>query len=201
LFRISLADDRSFQSFPVRSLAQVTLLSPLSKAAQAGRGAFLKSEAFRMLSLLLSTKPDPDSSSDLDKVASRTIYEGGKEVVTAITAALEDDEMRKAKRVRVVLKAMEKFVTNLSPSFKGASKELLNALAKVTKVLGELSKSESGAVQGLCTKLVSEIESKTKELSETAVPKPKAVTEVKAVGDAKSQSQKASKKKKSKKKK
>jgi hypothetical protein len=179
----------------------VTLLSPLSKAAHAGRGAFLKSEAFRMLSLLLSTKPDPDSSSDLDKAASRTIHEGGKEVVATITAALEDDEMRKAKRVRVVLKAMEKFVSNLSPSTKGVSKELLNGLAKVTKVLGEISKSESGAVQGLCTKLVSEIQSKTKDFSETTVPKATPVTEVKATGDSKSQSQKASKKKKNKKKK
>lgn len=154
-----------------------------------------------MLSLLLSTKPDPDSSSDLDKAASRTVHEGGKEVVSAITAALEDDEMRKAKRVRVVLKAMEKFVSYLSPSSKGASKELLTGLAKVTKVLGEISKSESSAIKGLCTKLVSEIEAKTKELSETTVPKPTHVAEANGAGDAKSQSQKSSKKKKSKKKK
>jgi hypothetical protein len=136
---------------------------PLSKAAREARSPFLKCEAFRLLSLLFAAKIDPETS-DSDKVAFSKLHECGEAFVGAVVAAMEDEEMKKTKRVRTVLKTMEKFVSSLSSP---CSPILLTRLGAVKKLLAELKESGGKAIMTTCTKLSDEIGSKIAEL-ETA---------------------------------
>ena len=145
-------------------MAQIVLLVPLSTASHEARSPFLKSECFRLLSLVLAIKPDPQAPSDLDKAAAGKVQEQSKHVVDAINTALEDDEMRKAKRVRSVLKVIEKFVPVLSGS---GSSEVIDGLKKVTTLLNDFStESESKPLQTLCNKLKEEIDGKVTEMEQ-----------------------------------
>jgi hypothetical protein len=174
-------------------LAQATLASPLSKASQEARSPFLKSEAFRLLSLLFATKPDPNGS-DLEKAAAKGIQEVREEFLTSIESALEDVEMRKAKRVRGVLKALEKFVHCLSSP---CSKETLENLEKIQTLIIKLGESESNAVKSACTKLTDEIDTKVSELKAEGADNAK---KRQSIEDPSSETKKSKKKKKKKKK-
>ena len=146
-------------------MAQIVLLVPLSTASHEARSPFLKSECFRLLSLVLAIKPDPQAPSDLDKAAAGKVQEQSKHVVNAIITALEDDEMRKAKRVRSVLKVIEKFVPVLSGS--GISSEVIDGLKKTTKLLMDFStESESKPLQTVCNKLKEEVDEKVTEIEQ-----------------------------------
>jgi hypothetical protein len=142
------------------SLAQATLASPLSKASQEARSPFLKAEAFRLLSILFVTKPDTEAS-EWGKAAAKGLEEVRDDFLTSMEAALQDVEMRKAKRVRVVLKALEKFVAGLSSPCSGGS---LSKLDNVKSLLEKLGESDSQAVQASCAKLMGEIDTKASEL-------------------------------------
>ena len=145
-------------------MAQIVLLVPLSTASHEARSPFLKSECFRLLSLVLAIKPDPQAPSDLDKAAAGKVQEQSKHVIDAIITALEDDEMRKAKRVRSVLKVIEKFVPVLSGS---GSSEVIDGLKKTTTLLNDFStESESKPLQTLCNKLKEEIDGKVTEMEQ-----------------------------------
>ena len=174
------------------SLAQATLASPLCKATQEARSPFLKCEAFRLLSMLFSSKPDSDGT-ELEKAAAKGIEDAQEEFLDSVEAALHDAELRKAKRVRSVLKALEKFLHCLSPP---GSPELMGALSKVNASVVKLGESDSNAVKAACTKLTEEIDAKVSELKEAA-PTPSSKPEV---TEQPSSTSKKSKKKKKKKK-
>jgi hypothetical protein len=181
----------TFCLFNANSLAQATLISPLATAAKEARSPFLKSEAFRLLSVLLSSKPDPNASA-LEKAASSNLHSAAEELMGAIECSLKDDEMKKTKRVRVVLKAAEKVVSSLaSPCSPG----VLSRIGVMKTLLQQLEGSESNAIKNICTKLLSDIDKKQEELS--AMKEQQATPSTTTLG---SESKKSKKKKKNKKK-
>ena len=90
-------------------MAQATLLESLATAARDARSPFLKVEAFRMLSLLFSGSSEKDASG-MNELAQKSISDSQQSILEAMNMALDDEEMSKPKRVRTVLKALEKFL-------------------------------------------------------------------------------------------
>jgi len=136
----------------IPGLSQRLLLEPLCKASREARSPFLKSESFRLLTLLFSKKSiEMKAEDNPDQV--HVIF------LAAVEAALKDEEMRKTKRVRVVLKALEKFTAGLSP----LSPESRAKLATIWGLLVKFGEGESEGVSAICTKLVGEIEGKMAE--------------------------------------
>jgi hypothetical protein len=124
----------------------------------------LKSEAFRLLSLLFAIKTDTGASA-LEEAAATSLTSVREPYLAAIQNALQDEEMLKAKRVRVVLKGLEKFVSCLSAP---CSTEALTSLESVKNQVFALGDSGKYAanVQAAITKLVGEMDSKASELKE-----------------------------------
>ena len=145
---------------------------------------------------MLTIKPDPHAPSDMDKAASTMVQENSEDVVASVVAALEDDEMRKAKRVRSVFKVVEKLLPIVTPS--SASEDLAHGLAKVAKLLnGFFDDTESKPVQSICNKLKTEIDAKVSELSQRKkVEEPPAEQNKGDSGGAKAPKSKKKKKKK-----
>lgn len=146
-------------------ISQTFLARPLSKAAQSARSPFLKAESFRLVTLLFSTNPGTQDSKS-GQTAEQSLVAAREDFLTAVEAALQDEEMRKAKRVRVILKALEKFVAGLTPP---ATKEIYTHLDTIKGLLGKLGEGESQGVSAMCTKLVSEMDAKTVELKTKTV--------------------------------
>jgi hypothetical protein len=179
-----------FCLFNPNSLAQATLVSPLATAAKEARSPFLKSEAFRLLSVLLASKPDPNVSA-LEKAASSHLHSAADELMGAIECSLKDNEMKKTKRVRIVLKAAEKVVSSLaSPCSPG----VFSRIGEIKALFQQLEGGESNAIKNICTKLVSDIDKKQEELS--AMKEQQAATTPTTPGSG---SKKSKKKKKNKK--
>merc|ERR1712100_581828 len=87
----SLFDDLIMQ---MPSLAQVVLLLPMLKAYESARSPFLKAEAFRILSQLYATTPNPEHS-EIERKATGSIKDGSNEVLALFARSLEDEEMKK----------------------------------------------------------------------------------------------------------
>jgi hypothetical protein len=169
------------------SLAQAILVSPLSKASRDARSPFLKAEAFRLLSLLFATKPNAESS-EIEKKAAVCIQEVQEELLTSFSLSLGDEEMKKTKRVRVLLKALDKFLHCLT----SCSADCLKKLDSLQALVNDLGDSDSNAVKAVCTKLAGEIDTKMAEL--------KVDTETNTLGSSVGPSSSSKKKKKKKKK-
>ena len=191
---VSGFDCQCFSHFLSASLAQATLPLPLSKASREARSSFVKTEAYRLLSLLFATKPDC-CGTELEKAAAKGLDEVSDDFLASVDTSLQDAEMRKAKRVRVVLKALNKFIHCLSSSWTSST---LTSLEKVQNSLRKLQESDSSGVKAACTKLVAEINEKVSAIraDDEAAGTPKRQAEEQA-----SLSTKKSKKKKKKKKK
>jgi hypothetical protein len=159
-------------------------------ATQEARSHFLKAEGYRLLALLLSSKPNPESS-ELEKRAMTSIQEGGQSLLDALEKTLQDPEMRKAKRVRVVLKSLEKFLPYVVMA---GSLELAEGLGTVKKHVEDLEGSESNAVKGVSAKLMSEIDETVSSVRAAA-----AAMETTPEKTTKEQTPQSSKKKKKKK--
>jgi hypothetical protein len=168
-------------------LAQAILVSPLSKASQDARSPFLKMEAFRLLSLLFAKKPNAESS-EIEKKAAVCIQEVQEELLTSFSLSLGDEEMKKTKRVRVLLKALDKFLHCLT----SCSADCLKKLDSLQALVNDLGDSDSNAVKAACTKLAGEIDTKMAEL--------KVDTETNTLGSSVGPSSSSKKKKKKKKK-
>jgi len=99
-------------------IAQATLVPALAVAAGSTdtRSTFLKAESFRLLSLLYNIKlnnsnNDTDSKAfSLGQLANQRVVDAVDDVVTSVIAAIADPEMKKTKRIREVLKSMERVV-------------------------------------------------------------------------------------------
>jgi hypothetical protein len=141
------------------SLAQAILVSPLSKASRDARSPFLKAEAFRLLSLLFATKPNAESS-EIEKKAAACIQEVQEELLTSFSVSLENEEMKKTKRVRALLKALDKFLHCLT----SCSADCLKKLDSLQALVNDLGDGDSNAVKAACTKLAGEIDTKMAEL-------------------------------------
>jgi hypothetical protein len=145
------------------SLAQATLASPLTIATQEARSTFLKSEAFRLLSLLFAKVGT--GASALEEAAATSLSRLREPYLAGIQNALQDEEMLKAKRVRVVLKALEKFVSCLSAPCSTEALTSLEAVKNQVFALGDSGKYAAN-VQAAITKLVGDMDSKASELKE-----------------------------------
>ena len=130
-------------------LSAQVLLDPLTQACDNARSPFLKSESFRLLTTLFSTQSS----------------NGAHSFLASVDSALQDEEMRKAKRVRVVLKALEKYIVGLSNT---VSSETVRHLDKISHELLQLAEGDSQGVSAICRKLVSDMETKQKELQHQA---------------------------------
>lgn len=151
----SLFDDLIMQ---MPSLAQVVLLLPMLKACESARSPFLKAEAFRILSQLYATTPNPEHS-EIERKATESIKDGSKEVLALIARSLEDEEMKKTKRARALLKALEKIIQNMPSSATGC----LSHLESLKTLIGDFD-SDSNAVNGACAKIAIDIELKIVEI-------------------------------------
>jgi hypothetical protein len=128
----------------------------------------------------------------LEKAASSNLHSAAEELMGAIECSLKDDEMKKTKRVRVVLKAAEKVVSSLSSP---CSSGVLSRIGVMKTLLLHVEGSESNAIKNICTKLVRDIDMKEEELS--AIKEQQAPSAPTTPG---SESKKSKKKKKNKKK-
>ena len=130
------------------SVAQAVLAEPLADAARSGKTPFMKHEAFRLLCLLFASSNDTPVSA----FQATTITK----VLEACATALQDSDMKQGKRVREVLKTMDKTLAFVQKS--GYSPEpLILARAKdAVHALG--SGSEGEGVQAMVEKLSSRLE-------------------------------------------
>lgn len=97
-------------------VAQAVLIPPLATCAVSARSAFLKSESFRLLSMLYNPKISSDQDSELEIAALRTFAKATENVLAAFAGALNDSEMKKSKRAREMLKGLEKVFAFLTAS-------------------------------------------------------------------------------------
>jgi len=130
-------------------------VSALGKAAISGRSPFLKTDVYRILSILFASKPNP-TLSEAEKIAADIIKNHQQELLTAITSTLQDEEMKKPKRARTVLKAVEKFI----PCIEFCSSECLQTLDTLKSQILKLESSENNSIKSACKKLGEEIDCK-----------------------------------------
>jgi len=174
------------------------LIGPLSNASKKARSPFLKMEAFQLLTVLFSSSRS-NAAED-----SHGVKDEDPSFLSSVASALQDEEMRKAKRVRVVLKALEKYLAGFSSSSSSSSvvdSTAVEHLEKIATALLSLAEGESQGVSVICRKLMSEVETKQKELAAAAVAAAAATKTEIPVSAATGESDMTSKKKKKKKKK
>lgn len=178
------------------SLAQAALAAPVAVATVDARSPFLKSEAFRLLGGLYGTAMN-DSSEQIDgikKLGLESLIKAAPEVAKGVADSMKNDDMKKTKRIREILKSAEKlvsFATNHSISDKGFWETFqslpLNSFATET---------ESHGVKNACEKLATEIKA---GIESVGVNKQMDVDEPKDSETPKSSGKKKKKKKKGKK--
>lgn len=173
-------------------VSQAVLMTPLEKALTTARSPFLKAETFRLLASLFAA-PASTESSELGEIATKNLESVAESFLSSASAALADEEMRKSKRVKSILKALEKFLDKMPTT---VSTTACSLLKKIKDGIATLAESESQGVQSSCSKLIATIEVKVAELEVAASTPQKMVTGGSNVGSSKSK--KSSKKKKKK---
>jgi hypothetical protein len=149
---VTLFDQLIHQS-PV--LAQAVLVESLSAAAVTARSNFLKSESFRLLSLLYNPKLNSNTSS-LDNSAVQTLVKAADSVLESVVASVKDPEMKKTKRIREVLKTAEKVIAFLASSTVSNHALPSKRMSELAKSLDQVKdNSESQGVKSDCDKLQS----------------------------------------------
>ena len=139
-------------------IAQACLTEALATAASNGRTTYLKSEAFRLLSMLYNPKLNA-SATDFDKAALARLTESTSNVLASISSSLNDVEMKKTKRIRDVLKAGEKVVHFLSVS-SSCPTNCVEGLCEMTRLLRNIKDdSESHGIVNSVTALINNIDS------------------------------------------
>ncbi len=133
------------------SYAQVSLAHELAKAAATARSAFLKSEAFRLLGLLHNPKLSTGQK-ELGELGESRVVAASDTVFDAVISAFEDPEMKKAKRIREVIKTLEKAVIFLSAKPAASHQKQLDRLVELLQQ--SLKSSESKGIQSSCEKVI-----------------------------------------------
>ena len=177
-------------------VAQAILVDPLTVATRSARTAYLKSESFRMLSLLYNPNLNTNSSA-LEKNATEALAKAAASVLESVTIAFKDSEMKKTKRIREVTKTAEKTIAFLAITPSSSSLPLTR-IGELSMALDQVKDdSDSKGVKNDCNKLQFAI----KELSEN-LPMPDnedPADEEAAQGGSKSKKKSKSKKTKKKK--
>lgn len=186
-------------------IAQACLGPALASAASTGRSTFLKSESFRLISQLYNTKLNPNVS-DLDKMALDRITEAAGTVLASVCTSLRDEEMKKTKRVREVLRTAEKVIAFLTSStripFQSTDrlteiKELLVNLKKDSESQGIVNTVDLllGAIDDLLSSMLSPLVEEHPASDESDDPDSGVSTKLKKAETATKKKQKAKKKK------
>lgn len=135
--------------FSFKSIAVLVLTNALVNASREARSSYLKCECFRIISsLYLIQQSQTEGVAVLSKAA--------PSLSTSLSLALQDDEMRKTKRVRDVLKAVERF-SKFANEY--GDNEIWSGLKEVqVEIMALMNFSDSSAVQNICKKLNEDID-------------------------------------------
>jgi DNA polymerase phi len=127
--------------YPV--LAQACLGEALATAATNGRSSFIKSESYRLLSLLFNPKLNA-SVTAFEQLAMKRIIEASGSVLASIVVSVNDTEMIKTKRVRDVLRATDKVILFLSTTSNVTREHMteLNQIEDRLKKIKETNESQ-----------------------------------------------------------
>jgi len=133
-------------------MAQILLASPLCTASRSARSPFFKSEAFRLLTPLVgrTIKDSAGDHSDVEKKGLDAMSECCNSFVKSLYEAVQDTEMKKAKRVRDVLKTTEKLLEFLEKTSLDMTENLESLVALNDAILKLQTESESKGVTSLC---------------------------------------------------
>jgi hypothetical protein len=137
------------------SVAQMKLAGPLAEACKEARSPFLKSESFRLMTSLLTRSVDDEK---LSKMGRASLQEASSSLAAAVVDALQNEDMKKTKRVRDVLKAAGKLVafvaetSQIDPLLLSFLKEMRERLASIKDT------TESSGVSNTCGKLLGELD-------------------------------------------
>ena len=145
-------------------MAQVLLSASLCTASRNARSPFLKSEAFRLLAPLVGkrTKDSTGDQADIEKKGVDAMSECCDAFVHSVVEAVQDAEMRKAKRIRDVLKTTEKLIEFLEPA--NVKTNTIGRLESLREELAELqTASESQGVTLLCGSISTKLDALVKE--------------------------------------
>lgn len=173
------------------SVAKCVLTSELVKASKEARGSYLKAESFRLLTTLFNVKEDdePDVKATLMKVST--------DLFDSLVLALNDNDLKKAKWVRGILKVAEK-VVDFTSSHGDAN--MWDGVSKLSEPLQKLSNiSESNGVKSSCEKLEKKINEELEKRAASIKAESIATPSKKSPGSTtKSKTKKSGKKKKKK---
>ena len=141
------------------SLAQASLFSAISRATQEAKGSYLKNEAYRLFSLLLSKKPSSEECSEMEKVAQAKIHESQYDLLDKINATLNNEET-KPKLAKAALLAFEKMLLFVSSP---ASSETIDTIMSIKIGIDCLHEKHSD-LSVFAEKLVTQIDFRLNEL-------------------------------------
>jgi len=166
------------------------LLHPLLAATKDSRASFLKIESFRLLTVLFSQKhieTEPDF-----ELTKKALVEGRSTAMKAFSDALADEEMMKPKALRVILKALDKFVASMSAPYAEENGKQLDAILKSLK---GIEAGDNNSAKQVVTKSISAIDLKLIDVS-AALAEAKQKTLVTPKKSTKGSGRKSSSKKK-----
>ena len=149
-------------------MAQILLALPLCTASRSARSPFLKSEAFRLLTPLVgrSIKDSAGDQSDVDTKGLDAMSGCCDSFVKSLFEAVQDTEMKKAKRVRDVLKTTEKLLEFLEKTSLDMTDNLESLVALHEAILKLQAESESQGVMSLCGSINNKLASFIEEVKE-----------------------------------
>ena len=139
----------------------------MCKAASESRTPYLKAESFRLLSSVVPTVADDDGGQKEVGPETAWVQKAFAGFILALKTSLQDDEMKKAKRLRDILKTADKWVqfgtkhVSLDPQ----SVEDINEIVELLNEVG--GASESDLVKQGCKDLVSHLEEFLKAATKT----------------------------------
>jgi hypothetical protein len=127
---------------------------PLCDAATNARSPYLKSEIFRLLSLLVSNPPNGDDLSELEERSIVSVRESISLFSKGVMTAIVDPEMKKTKRLRDVLRTTEKFAEYLKLIRLGSSDSLDSLLALSSAVTSLKEQTENQGIRSLAESVI-----------------------------------------------
>lgn len=142
-------------------MAMTLCSSAMCNASKAARSPFLKSEAFRILSIMLARAiqfSSDDSQETDDGRGVEALRTSCRSLVNSLVEAMQDSEMKKTKRIRDVLKTAEKLVAFLEKSEKVHSDTLTSFITLKEQIDLNQEESASQGVSSLCESVSGKLE-------------------------------------------
>ena len=179
-------------------IAQTVLTEPFVEACANSRSSYLKAEAYRMIASLYvvpkeaSNKTEEEGEEDLSITLLKSCTPKLMEEISRNVP--QDEELCKAKRIRHVLKAVDKVVTYHENEKDRTIRNSIHGLVDSLTVIKE--KSTSAIVISQCEKLIKDIQTMNEKLTVVEVETTSSSPEKKSSSSSKNKKGKKSKKKK-----